>query len=80
MVFAFDPYVGAFPTIKAFAIIILGGFGSIPGAIIGGLLYGIAENTAVFFLGGIWQDAIAFAMLIAVLIIRPNGIFGEKED
>jgi branched-chain amino acid transport system permease protein len=80
MVFAFDPYVGAFPTIKAFAIIILGGFGSIPGAIIGGLLYGIAENTAVFFLGGIWQDAIAFAMLIGVLIIRPNGIFGEKED
>ena len=80
MIFAFDPYVGAFPTIKAFAIIILGGFGSIPGAIIGGLLYGIAENAAVFFLGGIWQDAIAFAMLIAVLIIRPNGIFGQKED
>jgi branched-chain amino acid transport system permease protein len=80
MIFAFDPYVGAYPTIKAFAIVILGGFGSIPGAIIGGLLYGIAENTAVFFLGGIWQDAIAFAMLIAVLIIRPNGIFGEKEE
>lgn len=80
MIFAFDPYVGAFPTIKAFAIIILGGFGSIPGAIIGGLLYGIAENVAISALGGIWQDAIAFAMLIVVLIIRPNGIFGEKED
>ena len=38
------------------------------------------ENTAVFFLGGIWRDAIAFAMLIAVLIIRPDGIFGEKGD
>jgi branched-chain amino acid transport system permease protein len=80
IIFPFDPYIGAFPTIKAFAIIILGGFGSIPGAIVGGLLYGIAENTAVFLLGGIWQDAIAFAMLIAVLIIRPNGIFGQKED
>ena len=80
MIFSFDPYVGAFPTIKAFAIIILGGFGSIPGAVVGGLLYGIAENTAVFFLGGIWQDAIAFAMLIAVLVIRPNGIFGEKGE
>ncbi len=80
MVFSFDPYVGAFPTIKAFAIIILGGFGSIPGAVVGGLLYGIAENTAVFFLGGIWQDAVAFAMLIAVLVIRPNGIFGEKGE
>jgi branched-chain amino acid transport system permease protein len=80
MIFSFDPYIGAFPTIKAFAIIILGGFGSIPGAVIGGLLYGIAENTAVFFLGGTWQDAIAFAMLIVVLIARPNGIFGEKGD
>jgi branched-chain amino acid transport system permease protein len=80
MIFAFDPYVGAYPTIRAFAIVILGGFGSIPGAIIGGLLYGIAENIAVVSLGGIWRDAIAFAMLIAVLIIRPNGIFGEKEE
>lgn len=80
MIFSFDPYVGAFPTIKAFAIIILGGFGSIPGAVIGGLLYGIAENTAVFFLGGIWRDAIAFAMLIIVLVIRPTGIFGEKGE
>jgi branched-chain amino acid transport system permease protein len=79
-IFSFDPYVGAIPTIKAFAIIILGGFGSIPGAVVGGLLYGIAENSAVFFLGGIWKDAVAFAMLIAVLVIRPNGLFGEKEE
>ncbi len=80
MILPFDTTVGSYPTIKAFAIIILGGFGSIPGAIVGGLLYGIAENTAVFFLGGIWQDAVAFIVLIAVLIVRPNGIFGEKEE
>jgi branched-chain amino acid transport system permease protein len=80
MIFSFDPYVGSFPTIKAFAIIILGGFGSIPGAVVGGLLYGIAENTAVFFMGGIWRDAIAFAVLIVVLVIRPTGIFGEKGE
>jgi len=80
ILFNFNPLIGALPTIKAFAIIILGGLGSIPGAVIGGLLYGIAENTAVYLLGGIWQDAIAFALLIVVLIIRPTGLFGEKGD
>jgi branched-chain amino acid transport system permease protein len=76
----FNPTIGALPTIKAFAIIIIGGLGSIPGAVIGGLLYGIAENTAVYFLGATWQDAIAFALLIIVLVIRPTGIFGEKGE
>jgi len=76
----FNPYIGALPTIKAFAIIILGGLGSIPGAIIGGLLYGIAEQSAVLFLGGIWRDAVAFSLLIIVLILRPKGLFGEKGD
>jgi len=76
----FNPYIGALPTIKAFAIIILGGLGSIPGAIIGGLLYGIAEQSAVIFLGGIWRDAVAFSLLIIVLILRPKGLFGGKGD
>jgi branched-chain amino acid transport system permease protein len=80
IIFPFSPDIGALPTIKAFAIIIIGGLGSIPGAVIGGLLYGIAENTAVYFLGGIWQDAIAFTLLIIVLVIRPTGIFGEKGE
>jgi branched-chain amino acid transport system permease protein len=80
ILFPFNPLVGALPTIKAFAIIILGGLGSIPGAIIGGLLYGIAENVAVYSLGGIWQDAIAFTLLIAVLVIKPTGLFGHKGE
>ena len=80
IIFPFNPGIGALPTIKAFAIIIIGGLGSIPGAVIGGLLYGIAENTATYFLGGIWQDAIAFALLIIVLVIRPTGLFGEKGE
>jgi branched-chain amino acid transport system permease protein len=80
IIFPFNPTIGALPTIKAFAIIILGGLGSIPGAVVGGLLYGIAENTAVYFLGGIWQDAIAFTLLIVVLILRPTGLFGEKGE
>ena len=80
IIFNFNPAVGALPTIKAFAIIILGGLGSIPGAVVGGLLYGIAENTAGYLTNGIWQDAVAFALLIAVLIIRPTGLFGEKGE
>ena len=80
ILFPFNPVIGALPTIKAFAIIIIGGLGSIPGAVIGGLLYGIAENSAVYLLGGIWQDAIAFALLIIVLVIRPTGLFGGKGE
>ncbi len=80
IIFSFDYQVGALPTIIAFAIIILGGLGSIKGAIIGGLLYGIVEQLATLFLGGVWGSAVAFAMLIVVLIIRPNGIFGEKGE
>jgi branched-chain amino acid transport system permease protein len=80
IIFSFDSQVGAMPTIIAFAIIILGGLGSIKGAIVGGLLYGIVEQLATLFLGGIWGSAVAFAMLIVVLIIRPSGIFGEKGE
>ena len=76
----FNPFIGALPTIKAFAIIILGGLGSIPGAIIGGLLYGIAEQSAVTLLGGTWRDAVAFSLLIIVLILKPKGLFGGKGD
>jgi len=78
IIFPFNPYIGALPTIKTFAIIILGGLGSIKGAIVGGLLFGIAENLASATLGGIWGDAVAFALLIIVLILRPEGLFGEK--
>ncbi len=76
----FNPYMGSIPAVKAFAIIILGGLGSIPGAIIGGLLMGLAENGAAFLLGGIWKDAISFIILIVVLVIRPTGLFGGKEE
>jgi branched-chain amino acid transport system permease protein len=76
----FNPYMGSIPAVKAFAIIILGGLGSIPGAIVGGLLYGIAENGAAYFLGGVWKDAISFIILIIVLVIRPTGLFGEPGE
>jgi branched-chain amino acid transport system permease protein len=80
IIFSFNYQVGSMPTIIAFAIIIIGGLGSIKGAIVGGLLYGIAEQMATLFLGNIWASAVAFALLIVVLIVRPNGIFGEKGE
>lgn len=76
----FNPYMGSIPAIKAFSIVIIGGLGSIPGAIIGGLIYGIAENFAIFTLGGAWKDSISFLILIIVLIIKPTGIFGESSE
>ncbi len=80
IIFSFDYQVGAMPTIIAFAIIIMGGLGSIKGAVIGGLLYGITEQLATLFFGGTWGSAVAFSLLIVVLVLRPNGIFGEKEE
>lgn len=80
IIFSFNYQVGAMPTIIAFAIIIMGGLGSIKGAIVGGLLYGITEQLATYFLNGLWGSAVAFALLIVVLIIRPRGIFGEKGE
>jgi branched-chain amino acid transport system permease protein len=80
ILFPFNPAMGALPTIKAFAIIILGGLGSIPGAVIGGLLYGIAETTTGYLTNSAWQNAVAFALLIAVLIVRPTGLFGQKGE
>jgi branched-chain amino acid transport system permease protein len=76
----FNPYMGSIPAVKAFAIIILGGLGSIPGAIIGGLIYGVAENGAAFLLGGMWKDAVSFIILIVVLVVRPTGLFGESGE
>jgi branched-chain amino acid transport system permease protein len=80
ILFPFNPAIGALPTIKAFAIIILGGLGSIPGAVVGGLLYGVAENMTGYLTNSTWQNAVAFALLIAVLVIRPTGLFGEKGE
>jgi branched-chain amino acid transport system permease protein len=76
----FNPYMGSIPAIKAFAIIIIGGLGSIPGAIIGGILYGLVENTTAYAFGGLWKDAVSFILLIVVLIFRPTGLFGEGEE
>lgn len=72
------PNMGVVIGMKAFAAAVLGGIGILHGSIIGGLIVGISENLATAFLGGNYRDAIAFIILILVLIFKPVGIFGKK--
>ncbi len=70
--------VGFLLGIKAFTAAVLGGIGNLRGALLGGLLLGLIENYGGAFFGGKWQDPVAFAVLVLVLLIRPSGILGEK--
>ena len=72
------PYMGMMAGMKAFAAAVLGGIGSIPGAMIGGLTLGVMEIMGVAYLSSSYKDAIAFAILILVLLIRPQGLLGKK--
>lgn len=72
------PTMGMSAMLKGFIIVILGGLGSVPGAILGGLLLGFIETSGSFIIGNDWKDLIGFLMLIIVLIIRPQGIFGLR--
>ncbi|KSV59029.1 branched-chain amino acid ABC transporter permease [Acetivibrio ethanolgignens] len=72
------PNMGFMAGLKAFAAAVLGGIGSLPGALLGGLIIGVSESMAATFLGSTYRDSIAFVILIIVLIVRPRGLFGRK--
>jgi branched-chain amino acid transport system permease protein len=72
------PTTGAMPGIKAFVAAVFGGIGSIPGAMIGGILLGIIENLSKAYISSQVADAIVFSVLIIVLLVKPTGIFGKK--
>ena len=72
------PTTGAMPGIKAFTAAVFGGIGSIPGALIGGILLGIIEIFAKAYISTQLSDAIVFAVLIVVLVVRPTGLLGKK--
>ena len=61
-----------------FAAVILGGIGSIWGAVLGGFLVGLAESASVTLVGAEYRSAAAFVLLIMILMVKPNGLFGEK--
>ena len=70
--------MGVMAGVKAFAAVVIGGFGSVQGAIIGGLLIGLIEVFAGTYVSTTYKDTVVFAVLIISLLVRPQGIFGEK--
>lgn len=73
------PTMGQDLLLPMFAAVILGGLGSVWGAVIGGLVVGLAESASVMLVGAEYRAAAAFAVLILILLVRPTGLFGEKE-
>ncbi|HIW36714.1 MAG TPA: branched-chain amino acid ABC transporter permease [Candidatus Treponema faecavium] len=73
-----DPTMGTMPGLKAFVAAVLGGIGSVPGAMLGGYILGIAETLTKGFLSSQFADAISFSILIVILLVKPTGIMGEK--
>src|SRR5262249_61138302 len=74
------PLMGADLLLPLFAAAILGGIGSVYGALLGGLVVGLAEALAVPLVGAEYRAAVAFVVLLGVRLVRPRGLFGERED
>ncbi len=79
-IFPAFPTVGYQPVLKSFAVVILGGLGNIPGAIAGGFLLGVIEAYAIFFMSAGWQSVLTPLIIVAVLIVRPSGLFSAKGE
>jgi len=72
------PTTGAMPGIKAFTAAVFGGIGSIPGAMLGGIMLGIIEQMSKTYISTLWSDAIVFGVLVLVLVVKPSGLLGKK--
>jgi branched-chain amino acid transport system permease protein len=71
------PLMGLMPGLKAFVAAVLGGIGNVPGAMLGGLLLGLAEQMVSGYTSSSWRDAVAFGILILILLIKPSGLLGK---
>ena len=78
-VFVVYPTMGDLASLKAFAIVILGGLGSIPGATIGGFILAFMEELGAGYVSSGFRDGMGFLLIIAILIVRPTGLFAQKE-
>jgi len=74
-----DPLMGIFPGLKAFVAAVLGGIGNLPGAALGGVIIGVTETLVSGYISSTYRDAIAFAVLILILLVKPSGLLGKKE-
>jgi branched-chain amino acid transport system permease protein len=73
-----DPLMGTLIGLKSFIAAVLGGIGSIPGAVLGGLIMGCSEEMVVGYLSSTYRDALAFGILIFILIFKPTGLLGKN--
>jgi branched-chain amino acid transport system permease protein len=78
-IYSVNPWMGIPLLIKGFVVCVLGGLGSLEGAILSGFALGIAENLSVLFWTSEWKDVMSYSLFIIVLWVRPSGLFGEKE-
>lgn len=74
-----DPLMGILPGLKAFVAAVLGGIGNIPGAALGGMIIGLLETFVTGYISPTYRDAIAFGILILILLFKPTGLLGKKE-
>ncbi len=75
--FPISPTVGEALALTAFVVVALGGFGSVPGAMVAGLLIGVIQSLSAYLLGPVYKDIVVFALFVAVLWVRPEGLFGK---
>lgn len=75
-----DPMMGYIPGLKAFVAAVLGGIGSVPGAMVGGVILGIAETMTKAYLSSQYADAISYCILIVILLVKPTGLLGKKRS
>ena len=79
-VYSVNPWMGSTVQTKGLVVCILGGLGSVEGAIIAGILIGICESLTVSIAGSAWRDAVAYLLLIVILYVKPTGLFGKKRE
>jgi branched-chain amino acid transport system permease protein len=75
--FYISPTVGETLVIVAFVTVTLGGFGSVPGALVGGLLIGVIESLSAYWIGAFYKDIVTYSLFVAVLWVRPQGLMGK---
>jgi branched-chain amino acid transport system permease protein len=76
--FYISPTVGETLVIVAFVTVTLGGFGSVPGALVGGLLIGVIESLSSYWIGAVYKDIVTYSLFVAVLWVRPQGLMGRS--
>jgi len=78
-VFSVSPFIGLTPMLKAFIVVILGGLGSVPGAVAGGILLGFIESFTATMFGSLISDILQLLLVILILLVRPSGLLGQRE-